>query len=129
MYGHIVAVEDATAALPNIDTNGLTCTSEFVGLRCQRPVHIRRQYGVWVAVDVQHVVNGASTVPPGTRLDLAVDASTYTARSFTHAAQRAVRGCLATALILSLFLHTWRSVDAAAPKAPPEQPGSAEDSR
>lgn len=48
-------------------------------------------------------------LPPGTRLDLVVDASTYTARSFTTVRNALFEAILATGLILLLFLHTWRS--------------------
>jgi HAE1 family hydrophobic/amphiphilic exporter-1 len=48
-------------------------------------------------------------LPPGTRMDVVVDSSTYTARSF-HTVQRALlQAVLFTGLILLLFLHNWRS--------------------
>jgi HAE1 family hydrophobic/amphiphilic exporter-1 len=48
-------------------------------------------------------------LPADTRLDVVVDASTYTAKSF-HAVQNAlIEAVLVTGLILLLFLHTWRS--------------------
>jgi HAE1 family hydrophobic/amphiphilic exporter-1 len=48
-------------------------------------------------------------LPPGTRLDLVVDASTYTAKSFTTVRNALLEAILATGLILLVFLHTWRS--------------------
>jgi HAE1 family hydrophobic/amphiphilic exporter-1 len=48
-------------------------------------------------------------LPPGTRLDLVVDASTYTSKSFTTVRNALLEAILATGLILLLFLHTWRS--------------------
>ena len=45
-------------------------------------------------------------LPPGTRLDLVVDASTYTARSFATVRNALLEAVLATGLILLLFLHT-----------------------
>jgi hydrophobic/amphiphilic exporter-1 (mainly G- bacteria), HAE1 family len=48
-------------------------------------------------------------LPPGTHLDLVVDASTYTAGSFSTVRSALVEAIFATGLILVLFLHTWRS--------------------
>ncbi|MBV9355872.1 MAG: efflux RND transporter permease subunit, partial [Chloroflexi bacterium] len=48
-------------------------------------------------------------LPANTRLDLVVDASTYTARSFTTVRNALFEAVLGTGLILLLFLHTWRS--------------------
>src|SRR5262249_17237532 len=48
-------------------------------------------------------------LPSGTHLDLVVDASTYTARSFTTVRNALFEAVLVTGLILLLFLHTWRS--------------------
>ncbi|MFN8632614.1 MAG: efflux RND transporter permease subunit [Chloroflexota bacterium] len=48
-------------------------------------------------------------LPPGTDMDVVVDLSTYTNKSF-HTVQRALmEAIVATGLILLLFLHTWRS--------------------
>jgi HAE1 family hydrophobic/amphiphilic exporter-1 len=48
-------------------------------------------------------------LPPGTHLDLVVDASTYTARSFGAVRNALLEAIFATGLILLLFLHAWRS--------------------
>jgi HAE1 family hydrophobic/amphiphilic exporter-1 len=48
-------------------------------------------------------------LPPGTHLDLVVDASTYTAKSFATVRNALFEAIFATGLILLLFLHTWRS--------------------
>ncbi|MBV9175349.1 MAG: efflux RND transporter permease subunit [Chloroflexi bacterium] len=48
-------------------------------------------------------------LPQGTHLDLVIDASTYTSRSFTTVRNALLEAVLATGLILLLFLHTWRS--------------------
>jgi HAE1 family hydrophobic/amphiphilic exporter-1 len=48
-------------------------------------------------------------LPPGTHLDLVVDASTYTAKSFSTVRNALFEAILATGLILLVFLHTWRS--------------------
>lgn len=48
-------------------------------------------------------------LPPGTHLDLVVDASTYTAKSFATVRNALLEAIFATGLILLLFLHTWRS--------------------
>jgi hydrophobic/amphiphilic exporter-1 (mainly G- bacteria), HAE1 family len=48
-------------------------------------------------------------LPAGTHLDLVVDASTYTARSFMTVRNALFEAVFATGLILLLFLHTWRS--------------------
>jgi hydrophobic/amphiphilic exporter-1 (mainly G- bacteria), HAE1 family len=48
-------------------------------------------------------------LPPGTHLDLVVDASTYTSKSFLTVRNALFEAVLATGLILLLFLHTWRS--------------------
>jgi HAE1 family hydrophobic/amphiphilic exporter-1 len=48
-------------------------------------------------------------LPPGTHLDLVVDASTYTARSFRTVRNALLEAIFATGLILLLFVHTWRS--------------------
>jgi HAE1 family hydrophobic/amphiphilic exporter-1 len=48
-------------------------------------------------------------LPPGTHLDLVVDASTYTSKSFATVRNALLEAILATGLILLLFLHTWRS--------------------
>lgn len=48
-------------------------------------------------------------LPTGTHLDLVVDASTYTAKSFLTVRNALFEAVLATGLILLLFLHTWRS--------------------
>ena len=48
-------------------------------------------------------------LPAGTHLDLVVDASTYTSKSFATVRNALFEAALATGLILLLFLHTWRS--------------------
>ncbi|HYU17355.1 MAG TPA: efflux RND transporter permease subunit [Chloroflexota bacterium] len=48
-------------------------------------------------------------LPPGSRLDVVVDGSTYTSRSFNTVQRALIEAVLATGLILFLFLHTWRS--------------------
>jgi HAE1 family hydrophobic/amphiphilic exporter-1 len=48
-------------------------------------------------------------LPAGTHLDLVVDASIYTARSFATVRNALFEAVFATGLILLLFLHTWRS--------------------
>jgi HAE1 family hydrophobic/amphiphilic exporter-1 len=48
-------------------------------------------------------------LPPGTHLDLVVDASTYTQKSFITVRNALFEAVLATGLILLLFLHTFRS--------------------
>jgi HAE1 family hydrophobic/amphiphilic exporter-1 len=48
-------------------------------------------------------------LPSGTHLDLVVDASTYTSKSFSTVRNALVEAVLATGLILLVFLHTWRS--------------------
>jgi HAE1 family hydrophobic/amphiphilic exporter-1 len=48
-------------------------------------------------------------LPAGTHMDLVVDASTYTARSFGTVRNALFEAVFATGLILLLFLHTWRS--------------------
>src|SRR5581483_8739101 len=48
-------------------------------------------------------------LPPGTRLDVVVDASTYTQQSFNTVQRALIEAVLATGLILLVFLHTWRS--------------------
>lgn len=49
------------------------------------------------------------TLPTGTHLNIVVDASVYTEKSF-HTVQRALlEAVLFTGLILLMFLHTWRS--------------------
>jgi len=48
-------------------------------------------------------------LPPGIRLDLVVDASTYTSKSFSTVRNALVEAIFATGLILLIFLHTWRS--------------------
>jgi HAE1 family hydrophobic/amphiphilic exporter-1 len=45
----------------------------------------------------------------GTEMNLVVDASTYTAKSYSTVRNALVEAVFATALILLLFLHTWRS--------------------
>ncbi|HZT09254.1 MAG TPA: efflux RND transporter permease subunit [Chloroflexota bacterium] len=48
-------------------------------------------------------------LPPNTHLNVVVDSSTYTSKSF-HTVQRALlEAVICTGLILLLFLHTWRS--------------------
>jgi HAE1 family hydrophobic/amphiphilic exporter-1 len=63
-----------------------------------------------VVEEVRHALHRLEAqLPPGTRLDVVVDASTYTEKSF-HTVQRALlEAVLCTGLILLLFLHTWRS--------------------
>jgi HAE1 family hydrophobic/amphiphilic exporter-1 len=48
-------------------------------------------------------------LPPDTRLDVVVDASTYTAKSFNTVQRALIEAILCTGLILLVFLHTWRS--------------------
>ena len=48
-------------------------------------------------------------LPSGTHLDLVIDASTYTDKSFITVRNALLEAVLATGLILLLFLHTWRS--------------------
>ncbi|MBV8715012.1 MAG: efflux RND transporter permease subunit [Chloroflexi bacterium] len=48
-------------------------------------------------------------LPPGTHLDLVVDASTYTSKSFATVRNALLEAIFATGLILLVFLHTWRS--------------------
>jgi hydrophobic/amphiphilic exporter-1 (mainly G- bacteria), HAE1 family len=48
-------------------------------------------------------------LPSGTHLDLVVDASTYTSKSFLTVRNALIEAVFATGLILLLFLHTWRS--------------------
>ncbi|MCC6178763.1 MAG: efflux RND transporter permease subunit [Chloroflexi bacterium] len=48
-------------------------------------------------------------LPPNTSLDVVIDSSTYTARSFTTVQRALLEAVLATGLILLIFLHTWRS--------------------
>nr|MBA2451346.1 efflux RND transporter permease subunit [Chloroflexota bacterium] len=48
-------------------------------------------------------------LPANTRLDVVVDASTYTARSYNTVRNALLEAMLFTGLILLLFLHTWRS--------------------
>jgi HAE1 family hydrophobic/amphiphilic exporter-1 len=48
-------------------------------------------------------------LPPGTRLDVVVDASTYTQQSFNTVQRALIEAVFATGLILLVFLHTWRS--------------------
>ena len=48
-------------------------------------------------------------LPPGTSLDVVVDSSTYTAKSFNTVQRALFEAILFTGLILLLFLHTFRS--------------------
>src|SRR5262249_10989933 len=48
-------------------------------------------------------------LPPGTDLNVVIDSSTYTAKSFNTVQKALVEAIIATGLILLLFLHTWRS--------------------
>src|SRR5262245_52015678 len=48
-------------------------------------------------------------LPPGTRLDVVVDTSVYTAKSFIAVRNALLEAVVITGLILLLFLHTWRS--------------------
>jgi hydrophobic/amphiphilic exporter-1 (mainly G- bacteria), HAE1 family len=48
-------------------------------------------------------------LPGGIHLDLVVDTSTYTAKSFGAVRNALVEAVFATGLILLVFLHTWRS--------------------
>jgi len=48
-------------------------------------------------------------LPPETRLDIVVDSSVYTAKSFNAVQKALIEAVLITGLILLLFLHTWRS--------------------
>jgi HAE1 family hydrophobic/amphiphilic exporter-1 len=48
-------------------------------------------------------------LPPDTRLDIVVDSSTYTQKSFDTVQHGLLEAVLFTGLILLLFLHTWRS--------------------
>jgi len=48
-------------------------------------------------------------LPPGTRLDVVVDASNYTRKSFETVQKALIEAVIFTGLILLLFLHTWRS--------------------
>jgi HAE1 family hydrophobic/amphiphilic exporter-1 len=48
-------------------------------------------------------------LPPGTHLDLVIDTSTYTSKSFGTVRNALIEAVLFTGLILLLFLHTWRS--------------------
>jgi len=50
-----------------------------------------------------------SQIPPGSHLDVVVDNSTYTAKSFNTVQRALIEAVLCTGLILLLFLHTWRS--------------------
>ncbi|MFN8523284.1 MAG: efflux RND transporter permease subunit [Chloroflexota bacterium] len=48
-------------------------------------------------------------LPPGTSLDIVIDSSTYTARSFNTVQRALLEAIACTGIILLLFLHTWRS--------------------
>ncbi|HEY3081530.1 MAG TPA: efflux RND transporter permease subunit [Chloroflexota bacterium] len=48
-------------------------------------------------------------LPPDTRLDVVIDASTYTRKSFNTVRNALLEAIFVTGLILLLFLHTWRS--------------------
>jgi HAE1 family hydrophobic/amphiphilic exporter-1 len=48
-------------------------------------------------------------LPPDTHLDVVVDSSTYTAKSFNTVQRALIEAVIFTGLILLLFLHTWRS--------------------
>jgi HAE1 family hydrophobic/amphiphilic exporter-1 len=48
-------------------------------------------------------------LPPGMHLDLVVDASTYSAKSFSTVRSALIEAVIATGVILLVFLHTWRS--------------------
>lgn len=48
-------------------------------------------------------------LPPGTDLNVVVDLSTYTSKSFNTVQRALIEAVIATGLILLLFLHTWRS--------------------
>jgi HAE1 family hydrophobic/amphiphilic exporter-1 len=48
-------------------------------------------------------------LPPGTDMNIVVDLSTYTEKSFNTVQRALIEAVIATGLILLLFLHTWRS--------------------
>src|SRR5262245_22663277 len=48
-------------------------------------------------------------LPPDTHLDVVIDASTYTRKSFGTVRNALLEAVFVTGLILLLFLHTWRS--------------------
>jgi HAE1 family hydrophobic/amphiphilic exporter-1 len=48
-------------------------------------------------------------LPPGARLDVVIDASTYTQNSFNTVQHALLEAVAVTGAILLLFLHTWRS--------------------
>jgi hydrophobic/amphiphilic exporter-1 (mainly G- bacteria), HAE1 family len=59
---------------------------------------------------VRHKVDELNLqLPAETHLDLVIDTSTYTSKSFATVRSALVEAVLATGLILLVFLHTWRS--------------------
>ncbi len=48
-------------------------------------------------------------LPPGTDLNVVIDSSNYTSKSFNTVQRALLEAITATGLILLLFLHTWRS--------------------
>jgi len=48
-------------------------------------------------------------LPPGTDLNVVIDSSTYTAKSFNTVQKALLEAIIATGLILLIFLHSWRS--------------------
>src|SRR3954470_60047 len=48
-------------------------------------------------------------LPPGSRLDVVIDAARYTQKSFDTVQRALIEAIIMTGLILLLFLHTWRS--------------------
>lgn len=48
-------------------------------------------------------------LPPGSGLDIVIDSSTYTAKSFNTVQKALLEAIICTGVILLLFLHSWRS--------------------
>src|SRR5262245_57346532 len=63
-----------------------------------------------VADEVRAAIGRLSPqLPPDSRLDVVVDTSVYTAKSFNAVRNALIEAVIITGLILLLFLHTWRS--------------------
>lgn len=65
---------------------------------------------ITVVDDVKKAIeNLEHELPANTRLDVVVDASTYTEKSFITVQKALLEAIVFTGLMLMLFLHTWRS--------------------